>query len=223
LQDDSAGAFFVFYNSIQSFLGRTGFNQELLPALQFIADDLDLTVTPIDIDMPCVRAYGGGEQKLMFDWIEAQNEFSGTLCALLASHGVIATSATRSSNILVAYQFSGSGLQVLQDLLCLHHPRHIMTQAPAFKNVKASIPIMPANVYAGEQLNYLTVYFMALGNWEAHIKLYANAKYMRETSYHLLFIERLAASLKSQVLQKKIICSCFRGITEQVFLRIRHR
>jgi hypothetical protein len=63
LQDDSAGAFFVFYNSIRSFLGSTGFNQELLPALQFIANDLDLTVTPIDIGMPCVGAYGGGEQK----------------------------------------------------------------------------------------------------------------------------------------------------------------
>jgi hypothetical protein len=43
LQDDSAGAFFVFYNSTRSFLGSTGFNQELLPALQFIVDDLDLT------------------------------------------------------------------------------------------------------------------------------------------------------------------------------------
>jgi hypothetical protein len=123
-----------------------------------------------------------GSKNPMFDWIKAQNEFSGTLYALLASHGVIATSVTRSSNILVAYQFSGSGLQVLQDLLCLHHPRHIMTQAPAFENVKASIPIMPANFNAGDQLNYLTVYFMAFGNWEAHIKLYADAKYMRETA-----------------------------------------
>jgi hypothetical protein len=71
LQDDSARAFFVFYNSIRSFLGSTGFNPELLPALQFIADNLDLTITPININMPCVGAYGGGEQKPMFDWIEA--------------------------------------------------------------------------------------------------------------------------------------------------------
>jgi hypothetical protein len=60
-----------------------------------------------------------------------------------------------------------------------------MTQAPAFENVQANIPIMPANVNVGEQLNYLTVYFMAFGNWVAHIKLYVDAKYMRETSYHL--------------------------------------
>jgi hypothetical protein len=51
----------------------------------------------------------GGEQKPMFDWIEAHTEFSRTLYALLASHGVIAASATRSSNILVAYQFSVLG------------------------------------------------------------------------------------------------------------------
>jgi hypothetical protein len=63
LQDHSAGAFFVFYNSIQSFLGSTGFNQELLPALQFIPDDLDLAVTPIDINIPHVGAYGGGGAK----------------------------------------------------------------------------------------------------------------------------------------------------------------
>jgi hypothetical protein len=56
LQDDFARAFFVFYNSIRSFLGSTGFNPELLPALQFIADNLDLKIRPIDIDMPCIRA-----------------------------------------------------------------------------------------------------------------------------------------------------------------------
>jgi hypothetical protein len=204
-------------------LGSTGFNPELLPALQFIADNLDLTITPIDIDMPHVVAYGGGEQKPMFDWIEAHNEFSGTHYALLPGHAVVAASATRSSNILVAYQFSGSGLQVLQDLLCLHHPRHTMTQAPAFENVKASIPIMPANVNAGEQLNYLTVYFMAFGSWEAHIKLNADAKYMRETSYHLLFIKGLAASLKSQVLQEKNDLLVFQRDNRASFPRLRRQ
>jgi hypothetical protein len=59
---------------------------------------------------------------------------------------------------------------------------------------------MPANVNSGKQLNSLTVYFMAFENWEAHIKLYADAKYLRETSYHLLFIEGLALSFKIQVL-----------------------
>jgi hypothetical protein len=124
--------------------------------------------------MPHVGAYEGGKKNPMFDWIESHNVFSGTLYALLACHGVIATAATRSSNILVA--FSGSRLQVLQDLMCLHHPRHILTQAPSFDSVKAGIPIMQANVSAGEPLNQLTVYFMAFGNWEAHPKLYAEAK-----------------------------------------------
>jgi hypothetical protein len=34
LADDFAGAFFVFYNLLKSFLGSNGFNSELLPALQ---------------------------------------------------------------------------------------------------------------------------------------------------------------------------------------------
>jgi hypothetical protein len=52
--------------------------QEPLPALQFIANDLDLNYTPIHTDMPKVGAYNGGEKKPMFDWTEAHNEFSGT-------------------------------------------------------------------------------------------------------------------------------------------------
>jgi hypothetical protein len=44
---------------------------------------------------------------------------------------------------------------------------------------------------------------MAFGNWEAHIKLHVDAKYMHGTSYHLLFIKGLALLLKSQVLQEK--------------------
>jgi hypothetical protein len=41
LADNSAGAFFVFYNSLKSFLGSNGFNSELLPALQHISKTLD--------------------------------------------------------------------------------------------------------------------------------------------------------------------------------------
>jgi hypothetical protein len=78
-----------------------------------------------------------------------------------------------------------------------------MTQAPSFAGVKAGIPLMQANVSSGEQLNQLTVFFMAFSNWEAHLKLYAKAKYMRETDYHLYYIEGLATQLKNQVTQEK--------------------
>jgi hypothetical protein len=143
LVDDSAGAFFfVFYNSLKSFLGSNGFNLELLPALQRILKTLDLTLTPIHTDMPCVGAYGGGKKKPVIDWIEAHNEFTSTLYALFAIQGVIAPAATCSCHVLVSYQFTGSGSQVLQDLISLHHPGHIDTQAPAFLTVKNATPIM---------------------------------------------------------------------------------
>jgi hypothetical protein len=89
LMDDTAGAFFVFYNSLCLFFNSNSSNQELLPALQHITINLDLTKTPLDIDMSPVGMYNGGEKKLMTDWDNAHNEFSTTLYALLASDGVI--------------------------------------------------------------------------------------------------------------------------------------
>jgi hypothetical protein len=73
---------------------------------------LDLTLTPIHTDMPCVGAYGGCKRKPMIDWIEAHNEFSSTLYALFASQGVIAPAATRFSQLSVYWQWvpSSSGL-----------------------------------------------------------------------------------------------------------------
>ena len=148
--------------------------------------------------LPKVGAYDGGDKKPMFDWTEAHNELSQTPYALFASHGMIAISTVQSANMLASYQFSGSGLQVLQDLLCLHHPWHSHTQAPPFLSVKGTVPVMPlATVITGDQLASFTRYFMAFGNWEAHLKLYPDAKYMRETDFHLLFLDGLTAVLKS--------------------------
>jgi hypothetical protein len=35
---------------------------------------------------------------------------------------------------------------------------------------------MPVHETAGDQLGTLTVYFMAFGHWEAHLKLYPDSK-----------------------------------------------
>jgi hypothetical protein len=153
--------------------------------------------------MPRVGAYGGGEKKPMIDWIEAHNEFSSTLYALFASQGVIAPAATCSRNVLVSYQFTGSGSQVLQDLISLHHPGHIDTQAPAFLTVKNATPIMALHVAVGNHLGALSIYFMDFGNWEAHLKLYPDAQQLRETEYHVLFLDGLTLVLKSQVQKER--------------------
>ena len=63
LVDDNASTFFVFYNSRRAFLTSCSFNNELLPALQFIRTDLDLTHSPIAYhDMLNVGARNGGER-----------------------------------------------------------------------------------------------------------------------------------------------------------------
>jgi hypothetical protein len=123
-----------------------------------------------------------------------------TLYALLASDGVIACTATRSTNILVSHQFKGSGCQVLQDLLCLHHPGHQDSHAPGFEIVKGTVPIMPTSIIPREQLAELTKYFMGFSHWESHLRLYTKSKYMHETKYHVLFIDGLLPVLRNQVL-----------------------
>jgi hypothetical protein len=44
---------------------------------------------------------------------------------------------------------------------------------------------------------------MAFGNWEAHLKLYPDSKYIREMEYHLLFLDGLTLTLCNQVQQEK--------------------
>jgi hypothetical protein len=97
--------------------------------------------------------------------------FRHSAYGLLASQGVIGLAATQSCNILVSYQFLGSGSQVLQDLVCLYHPGHCDTQAASFLSVKGATPLMPSHVTARNQLSTLMVYFMVFGNWEAHLKV----------------------------------------------------
>jgi hypothetical protein len=62
---------------------------------------------------------------------------------------------------------------------------------------------MPHQVPSSDQLGVLTVYFMAFGNWEAHLKLYPDSKYMQEREYHLLFLDGLTPVLKNQIQQEK--------------------
>ena len=147
----------------------------------------------------------------MFEWTEAHNKFSSTLYALLASQGVISSSGARSSSILVSNQFNGNGAQVMQDLLCLHHPRHNLTQVPAFLSVKGSVPIMSMNVAAGEQLSGLSRYFQAFSNWEDHLKLYPDARYLHETEYHILFIHGLTPVLRNFVMTERHDLMVFQG------------
>jgi hypothetical protein len=54
LPNDSPTALFIFYASLQAFLTSCGFNEELLPTLQYINETLDLTRTPLSYDMPRV-------------------------------------------------------------------------------------------------------------------------------------------------------------------------
>jgi hypothetical protein len=42
---------------------------------------------------------------------------------------------------------------------------------------------------------------MDFGNWEAHLNLYPDAQQLRETEYHVLFLDGLTLVLKSQVQQ----------------------
>ena len=149
--------------------------------------------------MPPVGARHGGEIMPFEYWGQQHDNLGVTLYALLTSKDVIHASAHLSCQVLDQYQFTGNGFQVLQDLICLHHPGHVLTRAPAFSLIRDATPVMPHNVSPQDQLMELTRYYRSFSNWETHISLYPEAKLMRGTDYHLLFINGLTPAFKTQV------------------------
>ena len=59
------------------------------------------------------------------------------------------------------------------------------------------------NVAAGDQLSALSRYFQAFSNWEDHLKLYPDASYLRETEYHIIFIDGLMPVLRNFVMTER--------------------
>ena len=145
LPNDSPGAFYIFYGSLKSFLTGCGFNDELLPALQFVDVDLDLTKTPVGPDIPSVGAKDYGDQMPHYYWQEQHDRLSAAIFALLVSKDVINKQAGKSHKTLGYTQFRTSGFKILQHLLLMHHPRLSKTQAPGYGPIKDACPTMPTH------------------------------------------------------------------------------
>ena len=113
--------------------------------------------------------------------------------ALLTNKDIINKAAILSCQILLEqYQFSGNGFQILQDLLCLHHPGHVNTRAPAYSIIRDSPPTMPSSIALKDQLTELTKYYRGFCNWQTHLSLYPQAKLVKGSEYYLLFIGGMA-------------------------------
>jgi hypothetical protein len=196
LPNDSPSAFFIFYASLQAFLTSCGFNEELLPTLQFIDETLDLTRTLLSYDMPRVGSkVAGGIALPHFHWQEQHNRLSAAIFSLLASKDVISKIAKKSSKHLESSHFYANGFRVLQQILLMHHPRLPNTQAPGYETIRDSCPTMKHQVTAGEQIDALMGYFLDFRNWEHQITMYHEAQANRGSFYHLRFLSGLAPSI----------------------------
>jgi hypothetical protein len=96
LENNSSSAFYMFYASLKAFITGCGFNEKLLPSLLLIAGDLDLTKTPIGLDMPNIGAKYGGVKMPLYYWQEQHNRLSAAIFALLAGRDVLSVSASKS-------------------------------------------------------------------------------------------------------------------------------
>jgi hypothetical protein len=189
LTNDSTEAFFIFYNSLRSHFNSCGFNTALLPTLQSIQPDTDLTKPPVDIPPIGTNT----------NWNEEHNNLSSTIFALLTRHDVIATDATRSSQIVGYYHFQGAGFLVLQELMRLHHPRLTKTSALDYNHFKESYPTMIQSNTSDEQMDSLNNYFMDFTNWKTHLQLHPEAIDTPDAEWHLQFIDGLSPTLRPRV------------------------
>jgi hypothetical protein len=56
------------------------------------------------------------------------------------------------SDALSMHMIAGNGFAVLQDILILHHPRHHLTLAPRYDDVRLTVPFIDAKTNDGERL-----------------------------------------------------------------------
>jgi hypothetical protein len=81
----------------------------------------------------------------------------------------------------------------------MHHPHLNNTHAPDYMQVKEVCPRMKPHLVPGEQLESLMSYFMDFADWESQLRLYHEAKDLRDSKLHLLFIRGPAEVLRLHV------------------------
>jgi hypothetical protein len=182
-----------------SFSYRLWFNEELLPQLPYVDSDLDLTNTPISSDIPNVGAKTGGVAMPHFYWQEQHNQLSSALYALLVSEDILHKDAKKSIKTVTTLHFVANGFRVIQQLTHMHHPQLANNQAPLFNQVREAYPTMRVTISAGEHADALMGYFMDFAYWEQQIKMYFESCIIRESEFHLLFMQGLAPVLQVHI------------------------
>jgi hypothetical protein len=131
-----------------------------------------------------------------FHWQVQHNRLSAAIFSLLASKDVISKLAPKSRKHLASSHFFANGFCVLQQILLMHHPRLPNTQAPGYKSIRDSCPMMKPHVAAGGQIDTLMGYFLDFRNWEHQITMYHEAQTTRGSFCHLRFLSGLAPSIR---------------------------
>jgi hypothetical protein len=176
-----------------------------------VDSDLDLTNTPISSDIPNVGAKNGGVSMPHFYWQEQHNRLSSALYALLVSKDIIHKDAKKSIRTVTALHFVANGFRVIQQLMRMHHPRLANNQAPLFNQVSDAYPTVRVSISAGAHVDALMGYFMDFVNWEQQIQMYFESRIIRESEYHLLFMQGLAPVLRAHLTSQEGDLHVFRA------------
>jgi hypothetical protein len=148
---------------------------------------LDLTKSPIDADIiPPVEKDFGGTRMPQAYWEDEHRRLGRTLFMMLNANKVLASSNARQ-DALSMHTILGDGLAVLQDILILHHPRHQLTLAPRYDDVRLTAPVMEAKTNDGELLVASNKYISAYNIWETHLLLYYELRLLRTSDFLIMF------------------------------------
>jgi hypothetical protein len=151
----------VLYHSIKSQLSATSFHPKILPDIAYISPRLDLTKSPINAaDIPAVGKEFGGTRMPQAYWEDEHKHVGRTLFMMLNANKVLANS-NAGQDALSMHTISGDGFAVLCDNLILHHPRHHLTLAPQYNDVRLTAPVMDAKTSDGELLVAFNKYISA--------------------------------------------------------------
>ena len=193
LSSDGFDDFFRFYNGIITQLSIASYHRRLLPPLDLIAGDADLTRSPVDSScMPLAGTHCLTEWSQSAYWDDQHLHLSQLIYLTLTSKDVVKTSAPITLGIINRYSQFSDGFGVLQAMVRRHHPRVTLGTAPTYDQCLA---LRPTLVLAkGSHPAYLSLFERWLDRMRLHIEFGIMQK---PSQFSLWFIQGLSLPLQN--------------------------
>ena len=207
LDSDDFDAFFRFYNGLVTQLVVAGYHRRLLPSLDYIAPDVDLSRSPVLAScMPLDGDHSSLEWAQSTYWDSLHHQLSQLLYLSLTAKDVIKSTAPFTLSVLARFSQHSDGFGVLQTLLRRHHPRVDMSCAPSYD---MCLSVRPTFRSARESHSlYLSMY----ERWMDRIRLhYEFGVTHRLSQFSIWFIQGLSPPLRAQLRDQEQILIRFQA------------